>query len=68
MPATTGRSEDIFFPIMSEDAGIEPRTVAISALVVRSSNHLARSHPHSARSYPQSARSHPFPIVEIFTR
>ncbi len=33
--------------IMLEDAGIEPRTVATSALAVRRSNHLARSHPHS---------------------
>jgi hypothetical protein len=32
---------------VSEDAGIEPRTVAITALVVRRSNHSARSHPHT---------------------
>ncbi len=31
--------------IVSEDAGIEPRTVATTALVVRRSNHSARSHP-----------------------
>ncbi len=31
---------------VSEDAGIEPRTVATSALAVRLSNHYARSHPH----------------------
>jgi hypothetical protein len=31
---------------VSEDAGIEPRTVATSALAVRRSNHQARSHPH----------------------
>ncbi len=31
---------------VSEDAGIEPRTVATSALAVRRSNHSARSHPH----------------------
>jgi hypothetical protein len=30
---------------VSEDAGIEPRTVATLALTVRRSNHLARSHP-----------------------
>ncbi len=30
---------------MSEDAGIEPRTVATTALAVRGSNHSARSHP-----------------------
>ncbi len=30
---------------VSEDAGIEPRTVATSALAVRRSNHWARSHP-----------------------
>ncbi len=29
---------------MSEDAGIEPRTLATSALAVRRSNHSARSH------------------------
>ncbi len=37
---------------VSEDAGIEPRTVATSALAVRRSCHLATSHPHSASSYP----------------
>jgi hypothetical protein len=37
---------------VSEDAGIEPRTVATTALTVRRSKHLARSHPHSARSHP----------------
>jgi hypothetical protein len=42
-----------------EDAGIEPRTVATTALAVRRSNHSARSHPLSARSHPHSARSHP---------
>jgi hypothetical protein len=31
--------------IVSEDAGIEPRTVATLALTVWSSNHSARSHP-----------------------
>jgi hypothetical protein len=31
--------------IMSEDAGIEPRTGATSALAVKRSNHSARSHP-----------------------
>jgi hypothetical protein len=30
---------------VSEDAGIEPRTVATTALAVRRSNHSARSHP-----------------------
>ncbi len=30
---------------VSEDAGIEPRTVATSALAVRRSNHSATSHP-----------------------
>jgi hypothetical protein len=38
---------------VSEDAGIDPRTVATSALAVRRSNHSARSHPHLARSHPQ---------------
>jgi hypothetical protein len=31
---------------MSEDAGIEPRTVATTPLALRHSNHSARSHPH----------------------
>jgi hypothetical protein len=30
---------------VSEDAGIEPRTVATTALTVRCSNHSAKSHP-----------------------
>jgi hypothetical protein len=30
---------------VSEDAGIVPRTVAITALTVKLSNHSARSHP-----------------------
>ncbi len=38
--------------IVSEDAGIEPGTVATTALAVRRSKHSARSHPHSARSHP----------------
>jgi hypothetical protein len=33
---------------VSEDAGIEPRTVATVALTARRSNHSARSHSHSA--------------------
>ncbi len=59
---------------VSEDAGIEPRTVATTALAVRRCNrnrldlihnstrsnpHSVRSHPHSARSHPHSARYHP---------
>ena len=32
---------------MSEDAGIEPRTVAILALTARRSIHLASSHPRT---------------------
>ncbi len=32
---------------LSEDAEIEPRTVATSTLTVRRSNHSARSHPQS---------------------
>ena len=31
---------------VSEDAGIEPRTVETLALTARRSNHSARSHPH----------------------
>jgi hypothetical protein len=42
-----------------EDAGIEPRTVATTALTVRRSYHSARSHPLSARYHPLTARSHP---------
>ena len=36
---------------VSEDAGIEPRTVATTALAVRRSNHLARSHPQMEKIY-----------------
>ncbi len=32
---------------MSEDAGIEPRTIATLALAVRRSHHSARSHPQT---------------------
>jgi hypothetical protein len=32
---------------VSEDAGIEPRTFATSALAVKRSNHSVRSHPHT---------------------
>jgi hypothetical protein len=39
--------------IVSEDAGIEPWTVATSALAVRCSNQSTRSHPQSARYHPQ---------------
>ncbi len=42
-----------------EDAGMEPRTVATSALAVRRSNHSARSYPESASFIHYSARSHP---------
>jgi hypothetical protein len=53
--------------IVSEDAGIEARSVTFSALVVRcyrSPPHTARSHAPTmarshTRSHPQSARSHP---------
>jgi hypothetical protein len=37
---------------VSEDTGIEPRTVATTALAVRRSNHSARFHPQSDRSHP----------------
>jgi hypothetical protein len=43
--------------------GIEPGTVATTALAVRRSNHSARSHPYSARSHPLSARSHPQVVI-----
>ncbi len=39
---------------VSENAGIESRTVATTALAVGRSNHSARSHPQSARSHPHS--------------
>jgi hypothetical protein len=44
---------------VSEDAGIEPRTVATLTLTDRRSNHSTRSYLHSARSHSHSARSHP---------
>jgi hypothetical protein len=45
---------------LSEDAGIEPRTVSTSALAVRPSNHSARSNPHVRQDLiHNSARSHP---------
>ncbi len=43
---------------VSEDARIESRTVATTALAVRRSYHSGRSHPQSARSHTHSARSH----------
>ncbi len=51
---------------VSEDAGIEPRTVATFSLAVRRSNHLARSHPlNLARSHPLNfARSHPLNLAK----
>ncbi len=49
---------------VSEDAWIEPRTVAILTLTARRSGHLARSHPLLARFHPHLARSHPH--LDIF--
>ncbi len=63
---------------VSQETGIEPRTVATSALTARRSNPSAGSHllsaryhplsagfhPLSARSYPHSAISHPL-LVQI---
>jgi hypothetical protein len=47
---------------VSEDAGIEPITVATLALTVRRSNHLARSHPpYSAK--PAQRISHTGPAM-----
>jgi acetyltransferase-like isoleucine patch superfamily enzyme len=37
---------------VSEDAAIEPRTAATTALAVRRSNHSARPHPHEKRKNP----------------
>ncbi len=45
--------------IVSEDVGIEPRTVSTSALAIRRSSHSATSHPLSTTSHPHSATSHP---------
>ncbi len=66
---------------VSDDARIEPRTVATSALAVRCSNQPLgqisstlgqisstlgyRSHPCSARSHPHSARSHPCSAIDL---
>jgi hypothetical protein len=36
---------------VAEDAGIEPRTVATTALAVRRSNQSARSHPSTLSLY-----------------
>ncbi len=64
---------------VSEDAGIESRTVATSALAVRRSRHSAKSHAYSAKSYlpwlnppseshpPQSAKSHSLCICMLHT-
>ncbi len=41
---------------LSAEAGIEPRTLALTA---RRYNHTTRSHPHTAGSHLLSARSHP---------
>ncbi len=48
----TASSAALQIPLLSEDAGIESRTVATLALSVRCSNYSARSHPLSARSNP----------------
>jgi len=45
---------------VSEDAGIEPRTVPTTAVAVRRSNHSARSHPQS--------RSHPLLVCPLFSQ
>jgi hypothetical protein len=37
---------------VSEDAGMEPRTVATKALTFRRSNHSARSHPQTIEVIP----------------
>ncbi len=48
---------------VSEDAGVEPRTYATSALAVRRSNHSARSHPHPA-TQPCSAKPYSRTLTE----
>jgi hypothetical protein len=40
---------------VSEDAGIEPRTVATTALTVRRSNYSARSHPQLNINYSENS-------------
>ncbi len=42
-----------------EDAGIEPRTVATTALAVRRSNHSARSHPQIQFHVPYKKKKAP---------
>jgi hypothetical protein len=44
---------------VSEDAGIEPRTVATLALTARRSNYSDRSHPHSTKSHSQLGQISP---------
>ncbi len=44
---------------VSEDAGIDPRTVATLALTARRSYHLARSHPQLGY------RSHPIAMAKL---
>jgi hypothetical protein len=52
---------------VSENARIEPRTVATSSLAVRRSNHPATSHiPDSDTSHPHSATSHPQFIYTVY--
>ncbi len=59
---------------MSEDAGIEPRTVndfgigsqtLVTSYLARSRPYSARTNPHSARSLPHSARSHPHSATSL---
>jgi hypothetical protein len=49
---------------VSEDAWIEPRTVATTALAVRRSNHSARSHPHLVSSSFCDGKYSLFLIIE----
>jgi hypothetical protein len=54
---------------VSEDAGLEPRTVATTALAVGRSNHLARSHPQGTTFGPVECyvfSSHVHPLYDIF--
>ncbi len=48
---------------VSEDAGIEHRTVATTALAVRRSNHSARSHPRTVNSFDKTSN---FSISLVF--
>jgi hypothetical protein len=51
---------------VSEDAGIEPRTVATLALTARHSNHSARSHPHDAKLPIKAKMPEAYSLLKIY--